>query len=155
MITTSDKDFKNVSIVSIFAIFLIILIVFKSVTVPIILVASIEFAIFVNMGIPYYTGTVIPFIASIVIGTIQLGATVDYAILMTSRFREELNNGYDKKEAMRIAVQESGKSITTSGLTFFGATAAVAVVSDMSLIRSLCFLIARGAIVSMIVILVV
>ena len=102
--------------------------------------------------LPYYTGTVIPFVASIVIGTIQLGATVDYAILLTSRFREEIRNGYEKKEAMRIAVQESAKSIVTSGLTFFGATGGVALVSDMALIKSLCFLMARGAIISMMVI---
>ena len=150
--TIADQDFKNVSVASIVAIFVIILIVFKSVSIPVLLVSAIEFAIFINMGIPYYTGTVIPFVASIVIGTIQLGATVDYAILLTSRFREEIRNGYEKKEAMRIAVQESAKSIVTSGLTFFGATGGVALVSDMALIRSLCFLMARGAIISMIVI---
>lgn len=150
--TIADQDFKNVSVASIAAIFVIILIVFKSVSIPVLLVSAIEFAIFINMGIPYYTGTVIPFVASIVIGTIQLGATVDYAILLTSRFREEMRNGYEKKEAMRIAVQESAKSIVTSGLTFFGATGGVALVSDMALIKSLCFLMARGAIISMIVI---
>ena len=150
--TIADQDFKNVSVASIAAIFVIILIVFKSVSIPVLVVSAIEFAIFINMGIPYYTGTVIPFVASIVIGTIQLGATVDYAILLTSRFREEIRNGYEKKEAMRIAVQESAKSIVTSGLTFFGATGGVALVSDMALIRSLCFLMARGAIISMIVI---
>lgn len=150
--TIADQDFKNVSVASIVAIFVIILIVFKSVSIPVLLVSAIEFAIFINMGIPYYTGTVIPFVASIVIGTIQLGATVDYAILLTSRFREEMRNGYEKKEAMRIAVQESAKSIVTSGLTFFGATGGVALVSDMALIKSLCFLMARGAIISMMVI---
>ncbi|MFR2298737.1 MAG: efflux RND transporter permease subunit, partial [Clostridium paraputrificum] len=150
--TIADQDFKNVSVASIAAIFVIILIVFKSVSIPVLLVSAIEFAIFINMGIPYYTGTVIPFVASIVIGTIQLGATVDYAILLTSRFREEIRNGYEKKEAMRIAVQESAKSIVTSGLTFFGATGGVALVSDMALIKSLCFLMARGAIISMMVI---
>lgn len=150
--TIADQDFKNVSVAFIAAIFVIILIVFKSVSIPVLLVSAIEFAIFINMGIPYYTGTVIPFVASIVIGTIQLGATVDYAILLTSRFREEMRNGYEKKEAMRIAVQESAKSIVTSGLTFFGATGGVALVSDMALIKSLCFLMARGAIISMIVI---
>lgn len=155
LIDISNVDFKNVSIVSIFAIFLIILVVFKSISIPIILVSAIEFAIFVNMGIPYFTGSTIPFIASIVIGTIQLGATVDYAILLTSRFQEELKKGIDKKEAMRLAVQGSAKSIVTSGLTFFGATGGVAIVSDMSLIRSLCFLISRGAIISMIAILLI
>lgn len=153
LITTSDKDFKMVSVYSIIAIFLIILIVFKSISVPILLVAAIEFAIFINMGIPYYTGNEIPFVASIVIGTIQLGATVDYAILMTSRFREELRKGHTKQEAILIAVKGSAKSIVTSGLTFFGATGAVAMVSDMALIRSLCFLISRGALISMAVIL--
>ena len=144
-----------VSLYSIIAIFLIILVVFKSISIPVLLVSAIEFAIFINMGIPYFTGTTIPFIASIVIGTIQLGATVDYAILLTSRFREELRNGHEKHEAILIAVEESAKSIVTSGLTFFGATGAVALVSDMALIRSLCFLISRGAIISMAVILLI
>ena len=155
LITTSDRDFKMVSLYSIIAIFLIILVVFKSIAIPVLLVSAIEFAIFINMGIPYFTGTTIPFIASIVIGTIQLGATVDYAILLTSRFREELRNGHEKHEAILIAVEESAKSIVTSGLTFFGATGAVALVSDMALIRSLCFLISRGAIISMAVILLI
>lgn len=155
LITTSDRDFKMVSVYSIIAIFLIILVVFKSISIPILLVSTIEFAIFINMGIPYYTGNEIPFVASIVIGTIQLGATVDYAILMTSRFREELRKGYEKHEAILIAVKGSAKSIVTSGLTFFGATGAVAMVSDMSLIRSLCFLISRGALISMAVILLI
>ena len=155
LITTSDRDFKMVSLYSIIAIFLIILVVFKSISIPVLLVLAIEFAIFINMGIPYFTGTTIPFIASIVIGTIQLGATVDYAILLTSRFREELRNGHEKHEAILIAVEESAKSIVTSGLTFFGATGAVALISDMALIRSLCFLISRGAIISMAVILLI
>lgn len=155
LITTSDRDFKMVSLYSIIAIFLIILVVFKSISIPVLLVSAIEFAIFINMGIPYFTGTTIPFIASIVIGTIQLGATVDYAILLTSRFREELRNGHEKHEAILIAVEESAKSIVTSGLTFFGATGAVALVSDMALIKSLCFLISRGAIISMAVILLI
>lgn len=155
LIKTTDKDFKMVSIYSIIAIFLIILIVFKSISIPVLLVAVIEFAIFINMGIPYYTGNKIPFVASIVIGTIQLGATVDYAILMTSRFREELRNGYSKQEAILIAIKGSARSIVTSGLTFFGATGAVAIVSDMALIRSLCFLISRGALISMAVILLI
>ena len=155
LITTTDKDFKVVSIYSIIAIFLIILIVFKSISIPVLLVSVIEFAIFINMGIPYYTGNKIPFVASIVIGTIQLGATVDYAILMTSRFREELRKGYTKQEAILTAIKGSARSIVTSGLTFFGATGAVAIVSDMALIRSLCFLISRGALISMAVILLI
>ncbi|WP_294350349.1 MMPL family transporter [uncultured Clostridium sp.] len=153
LINIADSDFKKVSFASILAIFLIILVVFKSVSIPVLLVASIEYAIFINMGIPYCTGTVIPFIASIVIGTIQLGATVDYAILMTSRFKEEINNGHKTKEAVQIALKGSAKSIMTSGLTFFGATGGVALVSDMELIKSLCLLISRGSVISMVVIL--
>lgn len=152
LITIADSDFKKVSVASILAIFVIIMFVFKSVSIPIILVGAIELAIEINMGIPYYTGSIIPFISSIVIGTIQLGATVDYAILLTSRFNEELNNGSNKKDAIRIALEESAKSITTSGLTFFAATAGVAMISDMALIKSLCLLIARGALISMAVI---
>lgn len=155
LIKTTDRDFKMVSIYSIIAIFLIILIVFKSISIPVLLVSVIEFAIFINMGIPYFTGNEIPFVASIVIGTIQLGATVDYAILMTSRFREELRKGYTKQEAILIAIRGSARSIVTSGLTFFGATGAVAIISDMALIRSLCFLISRGALISMAVILLI
>lgn len=153
LINIADSDFKKVSFASILAIFLIILVVFKSVSIPVLLVAAIEYAIFINMGIPYCTGTVIPFIASIVIGTIQLGATVDYAILMTSRFKEEINNGHKTKEAVQIALKGSAKSIMTSGLTFFGATGGVALVSDMELIKSLCLLISRGSVISMVVIL--
>ncbi len=151
LIEIADKDFKNVSYVSILAIFAIIFFVFTSLSIPVILVAAIQLAIFINMGIPYYTGTVIPFIASIVIGTIQLGATVDYTILITNRFKEELRNGLDKFEAMKIAVQGSAKSVVTSSLTFFSATAGVALVSKMELIDSLCILLARGALISMFV----
>ena len=110
-------------------------------------------SIFINLGIPYYTGTTIPFISSIVIGTIQLGATVDYAILLTSRFKEELSNTNDKKEAMIKALQSSSRSIITSALTFFGATAGVGIISELEMISSLCVLMARGAIISMLVIL--
>ncbi len=104
------------------------------------------------MAIPYFTGTTLPFIASIVIGTIQLGATVDYAILMTTRFKEELANGNNKFEAAKIAVYQCSQSILTSGLTFFGATVGVSLISQMELLQSICLLIARGAIISMIVI---
>ena len=104
------------------------------------------------MSIPYFTGTVLPFISSIVIGTIQLGATVDYAILMTTRFEEELANGHTRKEAARIAVEYCSQSILSSGLTFFGATVGVAIVSKMALLKSICLLIARGALISMVVI---
>lgn len=153
LITIADSDFNRVSIASILAIFIIILFVFKSVIIPILLVVSIELAIFINLGIPFYMGTSIPFISSIVIGTIQLGATVDYAVLLTSRFKEELALNSDKKKAMKIALQSSSKSIVTSALTFFGATAGVGIISDMEMISSLCTLLSRGAIISMFVIL--
>lgn len=153
LINIADTDFKMVSFASIIAIFLIILIIFKSPVIPIILVLAIELAIYINLGVPYYMGTSIPFIASIVIGTIQLGATVDYAILLTSRFKEELAKNKDKNEAMRISLQGSTRSIVTSALTFFGATAGVGIISDMEMISSLCTLMARGAIISMFVIL--
>lgn len=149
LIEITDKDFATVSLVSILAIFLIIAIVFKSVSLPFILVAVIELAIFVNLGIPYYTGTVIPFIASIVIGTIQLGATVDYAILMTTRYEKERNSGKDKEEAIRIALGVSLPSIIVSALGFFAATFGVGLYSDIDMISALCTLMARGAIISM------
>ncbi|GAA0767080.1 MMPL family transporter [Clostridium subterminale] len=153
LINISDIDFKNVSIASILAIFAIIALLFMSLSLPIILVLTIELAIFINLGIPFYTGSVIPFIASIVIGTIQLGATVDYAILLTSRFKEELEKTSDKMEAMRISIQNSSRSIITSALTFFGATAGVGIISKLEMVSSLCTLMARGAIISMFVIL--
>jgi predicted RND superfamily exporter protein len=153
LINISDIDFKNVSIASIAAIFIIIAILFMSASLPIILVLAIELAIFINLGIPFYTGSVIPFIASIVIGTIQLGATVDYAILLTSRFKEELEKTSNKIEAMKIALQSSARSIITSALTFFGATAGVGIISKLEMVSSLCTLMARGAIISMFVIL--
>ncbi|MCM1991437.1 efflux RND transporter permease subunit [Oceanirhabdus seepicola] len=152
LIKISESDFKRVSFASILAIFLIILLIFGSATIPVILVMSIELAIFINMGIPFYTGTTIPFIASIVIGCIQLGATVDYAILMTTRFREELRNGHDKVKAAEIAVKGSARSIVTSALAFFVATFGVGVISDMELIKSLCLMMSRGALISMVVI---
>lgn len=152
LITITDHDFKVVSIVSIGVIFLIIGIVFKSISLPIILVSVIEFAIFINMGIPYYTKTEIPFIASIVIGTIQLGATVDYAILMTNRYKRERSLGAGKKEAVAIAHQASIKSVIVSALSFFAATFGVGCYSNIDMISSLCTLMARGAIVSMFVV---
>lgn len=153
LVEIADIDFKRVNLVSILAIFIIILILFASPSIPVLLVGVIELAIFINMAIPYYIGTTIPFIASIVIGSIQLGATVDYAILLTTRFREELRNGHDKYEAMRIALQSSAKSIVTSALTFFGSTVAVGFIAKIEMIRSLSMMIARGAIISMFVIL--
>lgn len=152
LITITDKDFKTVSAVSIVAIFVIILFVLKSISLPIILVSAIEFAIFVNMGIPYFTHTQIPFIASVVIGTIQLGATVDYAILMTTRYKKERSQGYAKKEAIQIALSTSIPSIIVSALGFFAATFGVVCIASVDMIGSLCTLMARGAIISMFVV---
>lgn len=149
LIKITDKDFATVSFVSIFLIFLIVALVFKSITLPVILVSVIEFAIFINMGIPYYTGAVLPFIASIVIGTIQLGATVDYAILMTNRYKLERGNGKDKKLAAKDTLTATIKSVIVSACTFFGATFGVGVYSSIDMISSLCLLMARGAVVSM------
>lgn len=153
LIEITDKDFSTVSEVSIGAIFLIILFVFKSVSLPFILVGVIELAIFINMGIPYYTSTVLPFVASIVIGTIQLGSTVDYAILMTTRYKKERSNGADKKEAVLIAHKSSMASIMVSALSFFAATFGVGLVSHIDMIGSLCSLMARGALISMVIVL--
>lgn len=152
LITITDKDFKVVSAISIVAIFLIILFVFKSVSLPVILVSVIEFAIFINLGIPYYTGTKLPFIASIVIGTIQLGATVDYAILITTRYKKERCSDKDKWEAIQIALSTSIASVIVSALGFFAATFGVGMYSDIDMISSLCTLMARGALVSMFVV---
>ena len=150
LIEITDKDFGTVSVVSIGVIFIIIMLVFKSISLPAILVSVIEMAIFINMGIPYYTGTEIPFIASVVIGTIQLGATVDYAILMTTRYRRERFEGMEKKEAVAIACQSSVKSILVSALSFFAATFGVGLYSNIDMISSLCTLMARGALISMV-----
>ena len=144
LITTTDKDFKVVSAVSIGVIFIIILFVFKSVSLPVILVGVIEFAIFINMGIPYYTDTKLPFIASVVIGTIQLGSTVDYAILMTNRYKIERYAGKDKKEAITIAHACSIQSIMVSAFSFFAATFGVGLYSNIDMISALCTLMARG-----------
>ena len=149
LITITDKDFASVSTVSIGAIFIIILCVFGSISLPIVLVAVIEFAIFINMGIPCFTGTEIPFIASIVIGTIQLGATVDYAILMTTKYKRNRLNGYRKFDAVATACQESVQSIVVSALSFFAATFGVGLYSDIDMISALCTLMARGALISM------
>ncbi len=153
LIEVADVDFKNVNGASIIAILIIIGLCFKSFSIPAFLVMAIEFAITINMGIPYFTGERLPFIAGIVIGTIQLGATVDYAILMTSRFREERRNGLPTKEAVQISIQKCSSAILTSGLTFFAANIGVAFISKMDLIKSLCMLMASGAIISMLVIL--
>ena len=152
LIETTDEDFKMVSAVSIGVIFVIIAFVFKSITLPVILVAVIEFAIFINMGIPTYTKTAIPFIASIVIGTIQLGATVDYAILMTNKYKRARHDGLAKKEAVIEGMKGSVQSIVVSALSFFAATFGVGMYSNIDMISSLCTLMARGALISMVVV---
>ena len=152
LIDITDTDFKTVSIVSIGIIFVIILLLFKSFSLPVILVGVIEFAIFVNMGIPYYTGTKLPFVASIVIGTIQLGSTVDYAILMTTRYKRERSHGAEKYDAITTAHRASAQSIMVSALSFFAATIGVGLYSNIDMISSLCILMARGALISMVVV---
>ena len=152
LVNITDTDFKRVSAVSIGIVFVIILLLFKSVTIPVILVGVIEFAIFVNMGIPFYTGTKLPFVASIVIGTIQLGATVDYAILMTTRYQRERSRGAGKFDAITTAHKFSAQSIIVSALSFFAATIGVGLYSNIDMISSLCILMARGALISMVVV---
>ncbi len=149
LIETTDEDFKVVNTVSIVAIFVIIALVEKSITLPLILVAVIELSIFINLGLAHLTGTSLPFIAPICISTIQLGATVDYAILMTTRYKQERYEGRDKREAVTHALQVSIPSIIVSAMGLFSATFGVALYSDVDIISSLCDLMARGAIVSM------
>lgn len=155
LIDITNRDFKVVSVLSIAAIIIIIALTLKSVSLPVILVAVIELAIMINLGISYYTNTELPFIASVVIGTIQLGATVDYAILMTTRYRTERAGGKDKKEAVGIALATSIRSIITSALGFFAATVGVAVYSKIGMISSLCVLLSRGALISMVIVIAV
>lgn len=153
LVEITDRDFHNVNYTSIAVIFLLMMIVLKSLSLPILLVIAIEFAIFINMGVPYFTDTSIPFIASVVIGTIQLGATIDYAILMTTKYLEERQGGKNKKDAVKEALDSSIQSIFVSAMCFFGATIGVGIVSKIDMIGSLCTLIARGALISMIVVL--
>lgn len=153
LIEIADTDFKVTSYISIAAIFVIVAVVFKSLAIPVLLVLAIELAIFLNMAVPFYTGSVIPFIASIVIGCIQLGATVDYAILLTTRYIEELKKGNGKFEAIKAAAQASVKSIITSALVFFASTGGVAIISRIEMIKSLCLMLSRGALISAAVIL--
>ena len=155
LIKISDEDFKNVNYVSIGIIFVIMFIVLKSLSLPVLLISAIEFAIFVNVAISYYTGVTLPFIASIVIGTIQLGATIDYAILMTTKYLELRNNGKDKHEAMRETLDTCVSSVFVSGMCFFAATFGVGVYTDIDLIGSICTLISRGAIISMLVVILI
>lgn len=155
LIEITAHDFKVVSVLSIAVIFFIIALTFRSVTLPVILVAVIELAIMMNLGISYYLQDSLPFIASVVIGTIQLGATVDYAILMTTRYKAERNAGHEKHEAVGIALATSMKSVIVSAMGFFAATIGVAVISRIGMISSLCMLLARGALISMAVVLTV
>ncbi|SNU06967.1 hypothetical protein SAMN06297422_10987 [Lachnospiraceae bacterium] len=152
LIKVTDRDFKIVNSVSIILVAVIIAIVFKSISLPVLLVSVIEFAIFINMGIPHYTGAVLPFIASIVIGTIQLGSTVDYAILMTNKYKTARVSGMDKKQAVTAALEGSITSIFVSALSFFAATIGVGMYSKIDMISALCTLMARGALISMFVV---
>lgn len=152
LVEISDHDFNSVNIVSIGVIFIIMIMVLKSISLPIILIVVIEFAIFINMGIPFFTNTTLPFVASIIIGTIQLGATIDYAILITTKYISNRKNGKEKKEAVGEALESSISSIIVSGLCFFGATFGVGAYSKIEMIGSLCTLMSRGAIISMVVV---
>ena len=155
MIETTGHDFEVVNAVSILAIFVIILLVEKSLSLPFILISVIELAIFINLGLPHYMGQSLPFIAPICISTIQLGATVDYAILMTTRYKSERAAGRTKREAVQIALSTSTPSIIVSGMGLFAATFGVAVYSDIDIISSMCMLMARGAIISMLCVLLI
>ena len=150
LVEISNHDFNSVNIVSLAIIFVLMIIVLKSISLPVILIVVIEFAIFINMGIPYYQNVTLPFIASIVIGTIQLGATIDYAILITTKYINERKVGKEKKEAISESLGTSIGSIVISGLCFFGATFGVGAYSKIEMIGSLCTLMSRGAVVSMI-----
>ena len=151
LIETSSVDFQVTNYISIAAIFLIIAFVFKSISIPAVLVATIELAIFINQGVCYFTGAEIPFIAPTIISCVQLGATVDYAILMTSRFQEELNKGLDRRDAIHAAACSSDASIVTSALVLFCATLGVSFVSSIDLIGAICIMLARGALISALV----
>ena len=152
LVTVADHDFNSVNVISIVVIFILMFFVLKSIALPIILIGVIELAIFINMGLPYYTNTIIPFISSIVIGTIQLGATIDYAILITTKYVGKRKEGLNKNEAVHFALSTSIGSIVVSGLCFFAATFGVGMVSKLEMIASLCSLMARGAIVSMFIV---
>ena len=152
LVTVADHDFNSVNVISIVVIFILMFFVLKSIALPIILIGVIELAIFINMGLPYYTNTIIPFISSIVIGTIQLGATIDYAILITTKYVGKRKEGLSKNEAVHFALSTSIGSIVVSGLCFFAATFGVGMVSKLEMIASLCSLMARGAIVSMFIV---
>ena len=152
LVEITAVDFRNVNYVSIGVIFIIMFFVLKSFSLPVLLVLSIEFAIFINMGVPYWQGKSIPFVSSIVIGTIQLGATIDYAILLTTKYLAERKSGKDKKEAVGEALNSSVSSIFVSAMCFFAATFAVFAISKIDMIGSLCLLMSRGAVISMVVV---
>ena len=151
LISTSAVDFQVTNYISIAAIILIVAWVFRSLSMPVVLVAAIELAIFINQGIPYFTGTVIPFVSPTIIGCVQLGATVDYAILLATRFREELRSGKDRTEAIQAAATASDGSIITSSLVMFCATLGVGLISEIEIISSICTMLARGALISALV----
>ena len=151
LIDTSAVDFKVTNYISLAAIFLIIMVVFRSLSMPLVLVAAIELSIFINQGIPYFTGTVIPFVSPTIIGCVQLGATVDYAILMATRFREELRAGKSREDSIRIAATSSDASIITSSLVLFCATLGVGTISEIEIISSICMMLARGALISAVI----
>ncbi len=155
LVLTSDQDFKNVNTSSIVCILIIMMFVLKSLSLPILLILAIEFAIFLNMSVSYFGGVVLPFVAPIVLGTIQLGATIDYAILLTTNYLKERNDGKDKKDAMKESMNYCANSIFVSGMCFFAATFGVGVYSELEMVGSLCTLISRGAIISMLVVLTV
>lgn len=155
MIEITDHDFQVVNMVSIVAIFVIILLVTRSLSLPVILISVIELAIFINLGCAHYLGTSLPFIAPICISTIQLGATVDYAILMTTRYKSERAAGHTRREAVNIALATSAPSILVSGTGLFAATFGVGLYSDIDIISSICMLLARGAIISMILVILI
>lgn len=152
LIETTDTDFRVVNLVSVLLVFLIIACVTKSLSLPFILISVIELAIFINLGLPHYMGSSMPFIAPICISTIQLGATVDYAILMTTRYKEERMSGLERNEAVWTALKTSIPSVLVSGIGLFAATFGVAVYSDVDMISSMCFLLARGAVISMLLV---
>jgi predicted RND superfamily exporter protein len=152
LVSIADQDFQSVNITSIVVIFIIMMIVLKSISLPVLLVAGIELAVFINMSFAYYMGDVVPFVASIVIGTIQLGATIDYAILLTTKYLEGRKSGQDKMSAMGIAIDQSVGSIVVSALSLFAATFGVGMISELKMIASLCTLLSRGTLVSMVIV---
>ena len=156
LVTIADHDFKMVNYTSIIVIFIIMLFVLQSIGLPIVLIFAIEFAIFLNMAIAYYTGVKLPFIASIVVGTIQLGATIDYAILMSTKYLEERNkNKKEGKQAINDTLKTTIPSIITSALCFFAATVGVALYTKIDMIGSICTLLARGSVISMLVVIII